>query len=55
MKPWRAHSSLQGGRQYSHTQTHSACLSETTGEKNQAEKSVVWEKHVSHHGRVLAV
>lgn len=39
MKPWHAHSSLQGGRQCSHTQTRSACLSETTGEKNQAEKS----------------
>lgn len=53
MKPWRAHSSLQGGRQCSRTQTRLACLCETAGEKKQ--KSGVWEMHLRHHGRAVAV
>lgn len=43
MRPWHAYSSLQVGRLCSHTPTHFACFSETTGEKTQAEKNGVGE------------
>lgn len=57
MRPWHANSSLQGGRLCCHTLTHFACFSETTGEKIQAEKNEVWEKHNErrHNGRIGAV
>lgn len=57
MRPWHANSSLQGGRLCCHTLTHFACFSETAGEKIQAEKNGVWEKHNErkHNGRIGAV